>query len=164
MKRKSPVHHTVKRHKRRGKWIDSFERGKGQDSQGSRRKVVGTRSLNSRLPKQKLIWISHDIMLGFERYGHIPSHAYVYGSQVRPIKHPTETSDVDILVLIPHIYDQDYDYGAVRRARDRIQAEATRKFGIEIHIGVIGTEEEVGPHVRGYEPFRIAAIGQNQDI
>lgn len=40
MTRKSPYRHTVKRHKRRGKWIGSFKRGRGQfHKQNS--KVVG---------------------------------------------------------------------------------------------------------------------------
>jgi len=38
--RRSPTYHTVKRHKRGGKWVDSFERGKGQKPQRSK-KVVG---------------------------------------------------------------------------------------------------------------------------
>lgn len=50
MVRKSPVHHSVKNHKRRGKWVSSFERGKGQRSQRSRKVVVGNKSS---LRKQK---------------------------------------------------------------------------------------------------------------
>lgn len=41
--RKSPTHHTVKRHKRQGQWIESFERGSGKRSQRLSR-VVGGRS------------------------------------------------------------------------------------------------------------------------
>jgi len=39
--RKPPIRHPVKGHYRRGKWIDSFERGKGQRSQRSSRVVSG---------------------------------------------------------------------------------------------------------------------------
>lgn len=42
MKRKSPIHHTVKRHKRQGKWVGSFERGSGK-KQSRRKVVVGSR-------------------------------------------------------------------------------------------------------------------------
>ena len=40
MKRKTPVRHTVKRHKRGGRWIESFERGHGKIQQKRPRKVV----------------------------------------------------------------------------------------------------------------------------
>ena len=43
--RKPPIHHTVKRHKRGGKWIESFDRGKGQPRK-QRSKVVRKHRLN----------------------------------------------------------------------------------------------------------------------
>lgn len=41
MKRKTPVRHTVRGHKRRGKWVDSFQRGRGQPR--TKTKTVGGR-------------------------------------------------------------------------------------------------------------------------
>lgn len=43
MTRKSPILHTVKRHKRRGQWVESFERGNGRRVKRTRSRVVGSR-------------------------------------------------------------------------------------------------------------------------
>ena len=39
--RKSPIYHTVKRHKRNGKWVESFKRGSGKSYTRRKKKVVG---------------------------------------------------------------------------------------------------------------------------
>lgn len=43
--RKSPIYHTVKKHKRMGVWVESFERGRGQ-SHKRKSKVVRPHRLN----------------------------------------------------------------------------------------------------------------------
>jgi len=40
-KRKSPIRHIVKKHKRRGKWIESFERGSGTQQRRIKKRAVG---------------------------------------------------------------------------------------------------------------------------
>lgn len=42
-KRKTPVHHTVRRHKRQGKWVDSFTRGSGNKQSTSKRPTLRRR-------------------------------------------------------------------------------------------------------------------------
>lgn len=64
MTRKSPIQHTVKSHTRRGKQIQSFERGKGRRSQRSR-KVVGYSSKLRDLPKIGSMVSSQSSTFGF---------------------------------------------------------------------------------------------------
>lgn len=51
VKRKSPVQHTVKQHKRDGKTIKSFERGKGKRISKKKRVVGGGRSQTQNIPR-----------------------------------------------------------------------------------------------------------------
>lgn len=52
MKRRSPIHHKVRSHKRQGKRVISYERGKGQKSQKSRkRKIVENTVLPTKVEK-----------------------------------------------------------------------------------------------------------------
>ncbi len=62
-KRKSPIHHKVKTHQRRGKLVQSFERGKGRKPRRSR-KVVGDGSKLSDLPRVGTMVSSQNSILG----------------------------------------------------------------------------------------------------
>lgn len=57
--RKSPIRHTVKSHKRGGKQISSFTRGKGKKSQRSKKVVVGYRQKQTPYNKDGTIVLWH---------------------------------------------------------------------------------------------------------
>lgn len=55
MPRRSPVRHRVRRHKRLGKWIDSFERGSGTKRLKRKSRVVTLGPEKLKIPTRKLI-------------------------------------------------------------------------------------------------------------
>lgn len=126
MKRKSPIRHTVGKHKRNGKTVQSFERGSGKKSQRSSRVVRESRKGVRRLSKSmldlmvKTIYSSIDVgkeLGGYIKNGKIIMETGEKGRMLLSKKgmstfhtHPSGStaSDEDIIVMIennePYLY------------------------------------------------------------